>query len=213
MRRCSRCRISKEASAFYKSSNGHCKKCTIAAVREWRRRNPSVMRDTRLKAKYGITGPAYQALLLAQSSKCAICGSTDSKNAQCPRLVIDHDHVTNTIRGLLCHPCNTGIGQFRDSPELLALAAAYLRADPPTILPTPAPQCLICAANLQHLRCPAKYCSRGCAREAVRRKKNTARQLQAAKDKARDYQQRPDVKARRREWQRASRAAIKQPSE
>ncbi len=40
---------------------------------------------------------------------------------------IDHDHKTHTIRGVLCEDCNIGLGRFRDSPESLENAAAYLR--------------------------------------------------------------------------------------
>jgi len=39
---------------------------------------------------------------------------------------VDHLHGTATVRGLLCHPCNTGLGMFRDTPHLLARAIGYL---------------------------------------------------------------------------------------
>jgi hypothetical protein len=42
----------------------------------------------------------------------------------------DHDHRNGAPRGVLCHHCNAGLGCFRDSPEILASAIAYLSAPP-----------------------------------------------------------------------------------
>jgi len=41
-------------------------------------------------------------------------------------LHVDHDHITGALRGLLCSACNTGLGFFRDHPELLKRAIEYL---------------------------------------------------------------------------------------
>lgn len=63
----------------------------------------------------------YQQRFVEVAGKCEICGGQD-------RLVIDHDHQTGKLRGLLCYRHNTGLGLFRDNPILLEKAAAYLRA-------------------------------------------------------------------------------------
>lgn len=50
---------------------------------------------------------------------CAICGGKE-------KLVVDHDHETDKVRGLLCFFCNLGLGNFRDNPQLLKKAIEYL---------------------------------------------------------------------------------------
>ena len=60
--------------------------------------------------------------LLASVKECTICGDTSKP------LVVDHDHRTEQVRGLLCGHCNRGLGHFRDSPELLEYARMYLLA-------------------------------------------------------------------------------------
>ena len=66
-----------------------------------------------------------------QKPMCKICGkivhkapenSKDKKN----QAVIDHDHKTGELRGLLCHQCNVGIGNFKDSIDRMLNAILYL---------------------------------------------------------------------------------------
>jgi hypothetical protein len=59
--------------------------------------------------------------LKATTHECVICG------ANAP-LVVDHDHHSGKIRGMLCNHCNRGLGHFRDDPTLLEFAAQYLYA-------------------------------------------------------------------------------------
>lgn len=65
----------------------------------------------------------FTAMLTAQEGVCAIC-KTDTAPK---RLNVDHDHVSGDVRGLLCINCNWGLGQFRDSVELLQDAINYLK--------------------------------------------------------------------------------------
>ena len=61
----------------------------------------------------------YDALLALQGGVCAIC----SKNRP---LGVDHCHLFNEVRGLLCNKCNLGLGMFDDDPDRLRAAADYL---------------------------------------------------------------------------------------
>jgi hypothetical protein len=59
--------------------------------------------------------------MIENTKECVICGNRTN-------LVVDHDHATNKIRGMLCNMCNKGLGLFRDNPELLEYARIYLLA-------------------------------------------------------------------------------------
>lgn len=67
----------------------------------------------------------YNRLVAEQSGRCAICGITTQENNKA--FAVDHCHTTGKIRGALCNNCNTGIGNFLDSEELLNKAIEYLR--------------------------------------------------------------------------------------
>lgn len=77
-----------------------------------------------LKSRYGIGIDEYNALLAVHEGTCWICHKTEKLNHGV--LVVDHDHKTGKVRGLLCDICNHGIGKFLDSPELLRHAAEYV---------------------------------------------------------------------------------------
>lgn len=82
-----------------------------------------------LKTRYGITPSDTVALGQAQGGVCAICKAPPVQGKR-GVLQVDHDHATGAIRGLLCEKCNQGLGSFRDDPEYLLEAIAYLRSPP-----------------------------------------------------------------------------------
>jgi hypothetical protein len=77
--------------------------------------------------KYGIAREEYDALLVKQEGKCAICAEPMTP----PQ--VDHDHVTGAVRGLLCRDCNVALGIMKDDATRLLRAAAYVKqAEPET---------------------------------------------------------------------------------
>lgn len=66
----------------------------------------------------------------AQNNVCAICGNPETgiypASKKPRRLAVDHDHDTNTVRGLLCGPCNMALGLFYDDQTRLQKAIDYL---------------------------------------------------------------------------------------
>ncbi len=53
------------------------------------------------------------------TSLCLICGRERN-------LVVDHEHKSGKVRGLLCSGCNTGLGLFDENPVLFDKAKEYV---------------------------------------------------------------------------------------
>lgn len=147
MVQCTKCKETKAPTEFrtdLKKLNGlrsDCRECERARARIWQKEtqqykrwkieNPerqAVLSEKHAMARYGITVEDYQRMLGAQGGVCAICGSDDPKmrKGARQRFCVDHDHETGRVRGLLCMPCNTALGGFRDDPERLRKAVTYL---------------------------------------------------------------------------------------
>ncbi|MGW7483698.1 endonuclease domain-containing protein [Nonomuraea muscovyensis] len=78
---------------------------------------------------YGIKASEAERIFAEQGGKCAICyaGITLFDGDSRDTAYFDHCHTNKRNRAFLCQPCNSGLGDFRDDPELLERAAAYLR--------------------------------------------------------------------------------------
>ena len=87
-------------------------------------RRPHVRHATVIR-RYGITQADFNHMRIAQHNRCAICREVFTKT---PR--VDHNHDSGKVRGLLCGPCNIGIGLLKDSAVRLRMALRYLEAHP-----------------------------------------------------------------------------------
>jgi hypothetical protein len=74
---------------------------------------------------YGISLAEYNDLLDIQDHKCACCG-TDKPGGRWDTFCVDHDHVTEIVRELLCKDCNIVLGIINDSQEHLFRFISYL---------------------------------------------------------------------------------------
>lgn len=124
----------------------NCKDCVTLRAKRWCQANPeraaagkrrhyevngdevrARVRDLALTRRYGITRSQYDEQLVAQGHRCAICGS-DEPGSKYRRFAVDHCHRTGRARGLLCNPCNIGMGRFADNADLILAARIYVRA-------------------------------------------------------------------------------------
>ncbi|HET7713537.1 MAG TPA: endonuclease domain-containing protein [Patescibacteria group bacterium] len=71
----------------------------------WYRANKANIKERDRKRLYGLDAGRYDEIALAQEYHCAICDKEKP-------LVIDHDHDSGQVRGLLCRTCNTQLGWF-----------------------------------------------------------------------------------------------------
>ena len=114
---CTRCQTAKpQTSEFFpphnKKANGldsWCRECRATYRSEIRRGN---------YRQFGCDDETIKSILSAR--ECVICGIESDK------LVVDHCHKTNSVRGALCGECNLGLGKFKDDPQLLEFARIYL---------------------------------------------------------------------------------------
>lgn len=86
----------------------------------WRERHPRAAYASTLRRFYDTTLEQFDAMVLAQEGRCAICDRST------PDLVVDHCHAQGHVRALLCPACNSALGLFQDNPAVLRKAAEYV---------------------------------------------------------------------------------------
>lgn len=133
MKKCGKCGEEKPLSDFHRNKvakdgrQSQCKVCNLARVKQWQKENPTRFKESwktpevrfRQRAKrYGLSPEQLEDLIQEYSGGCPLCGSMN--------LVVDHDHVTNEVRGMLCQVHNKALGMLGDSVEGLQAAIDYL---------------------------------------------------------------------------------------
>jgi beta-galactosidase/beta-glucuronidase len=95
-------------------------------VASYNKENLNLRKDKWLRKKYGITQEQKNKMRDKQDNICCICKNTflDDKSA-----CVDHCHVTQKVRGLLCKKCNSLLGYAADSIDTLKNAIQYLEQD------------------------------------------------------------------------------------
>jgi len=87
------------------------------------------LQDKYLMRNYNLTLDDYLKMLEKQNNLCLICneeGFIMDKAKHKLKLVVDHNHETGVVRGLLCHNCNRGLGLFKDKVSVIQKAINYL---------------------------------------------------------------------------------------
>jgi hypothetical protein len=81
--------------------------------------------NTRYIQKYNMTSKQKKEMIKNQNYRCLCCGCDLRKIPQKLRC-IDHDHVKNNVRGVLCHFCNLSLGMMNEDIEKLKLLIIYI---------------------------------------------------------------------------------------
>jgi hypothetical protein len=82
-----------------------------------------------LRKNYGLSVKQFETMWFEQNGRCANpgCSFIAAPGARGVKgLHVDHDHATGKVRGLLCKPCNTALGQVEDKPKRLSGLISYL---------------------------------------------------------------------------------------
>lgn len=137
---CETCQESKSYDAYYRrpryeqypdTKAGYSTKCKICVNKDrriYRAENLQKCNDadtnSRFKRTYGIDITQYNQIFLNQEGCCAGCKTHQYELKR--KLVVDHNHETGVIRGLLCNNCNRGLGLLKDNSNVLLNLSNYI---------------------------------------------------------------------------------------
>lgn len=79
----------------------------------------------RLVTNYGVDPQLYDNLLKEQGDVCAICLTNPPNKGLC----LDHNHVTNELRAIICHRCNSALGLCDENYQTITRLAEYAKTN------------------------------------------------------------------------------------
>lgn len=79
-----------------------------------------------VRNRFDLSLEEYDAKFKEHRGRCDICNKPLFERTTGRAGNLDHDHSTGKVRGILCTNCNTGLGAFKDDPDLLLKAKSYL---------------------------------------------------------------------------------------
>ena len=129
---CTQCKIDKPEKDYYtrkdrpngKGRLSECKECMKSRVMGRYNKDPDLVNDKRAAKLYGITLEQVQEMREQSNGICSICNREGKHHHK--RLVIDHDHKTGKVRGLICSSCNSMIGWCGEDTQTLQNLIEYL---------------------------------------------------------------------------------------
>ncbi len=120
-------------------------KRTIEYGRNWKakksKQDPFYTLNLSLVRLYNITFQDYEAMLIKQDFRCAICPQQHGWGRY-EKLHVDHDHQCckgskscgKCVRSLLCSHCNIMLGNAHDDIDILKAAIDYLQTHKMSII-------------------------------------------------------------------------------
>jgi len=137
---CDTCERLLPGTEFYKRAGNAdglhrwCKSC--ADTKKASTRDPAKERARDYLKKYGITPEDYDRMFAEQSGRCKMCLGADTGKSTTTVFDVDHDHKIEGslgVRGLLCSPCNRGLGLQGDDASVQIRGAFHLIGEDATL--------------------------------------------------------------------------------
>ena len=149
MKKCKRCDKEKLLNEFYdridpkRALYDPCKECILKdrkikyhsdkvkyqqRAQRYRKENPEIMRDMKLKQTYGVGIKYFNQKLEEQKGVCAGCRQNVKQlwKGKEVAMALDHDHKTKKPRGVLCIRSNRALGLLRENKYTLKNLIGYI---------------------------------------------------------------------------------------
>ncbi|HLX54328.1 MAG TPA: endonuclease domain-containing protein [Aquella sp.] len=94
--------------------------------REYLKLHPTSNRHRHYIHKYNLTFQQIQQQIILQDNKCTLCQEEFINDVKGKSPVVDHNHITGKVRGIIHHHCNSILGFAEDRIDKLQSAINYL---------------------------------------------------------------------------------------